>query len=263
MSSWFGGKLCVVTGAAQGIGKALAEKYAEAGANLALLDLNGDALAATAAAIRQTYSVKVETYQVNVADFPAVRRVMADIGSSLGAIQVLANCAGISTSGLLRDVPEETWDRVMNINLKSVFVVSTLAADNMVANGVKDGRIVSVSSQASKTGELGNGAYCAAKAGVNSLTQVLGLELAEYGIAVSAVCPGYVDTEIMRKVFRERGPIEGMTPAEYEKRLTDGVPMHRMASPEEVADFMRYLSSENGGYITGVALTIAGGKTLI
>ena len=263
MSGWFRGKLCVVTGAAQGIGRALAEKYAEHGARLALLDLKEDALREAAAEITGRYGVEAVCYPVDVSDFPKVRETMASVGAGQGPVQVLANCAGISTTGLLRDVPENLWDRVMDINLKSVYVISTLAADNMVANRVRDGRIVSISSQASKTGELGNGAYCIAKAGVNSMTQVLGLELAEHGISVTAVCPGYVDTEIMQKVFRERGPLEGMTPKEYEKTLTDKVPLGRMATPEEVAEFMLFLSSDRAGYITGVALTIAGGKTLI
>lgn len=263
MSEWFRNKLCVVTGAAQGIGRALAERYAEEGARLALFDVKADALEETAAGLRKKHGVEITPYVFDMTDFPALRATMKKVGDDLGAIQAMANCAGISTSGLLRDIPETTWDLVMNINLKSVYIASILAADNMVANGVKDGRIVTVSSQASKLGELGNGAYCVSKAGVNALTQVLGLELAEYGITATAVCPGYVDTEIMQKVFRERGPIEGMTAAQYEKRLTDMVPMKRMASPREIADFMVFLSSEKAGYITGVALTIAGGKALV
>lgn len=263
MNGWFNNKLCVVTGAAQGMGRSLAEKYAENGAVLALLDLKGDVLRRTSEEISEKYGVKSVPFTVDMSDFPAVGEVMEKIGGDLGAIQVMANCAGISTAGLLCEVPERMWDRVMNINLKSVFVASTLAARNMIANRVKDGRIVTISSQASKIGELGNGVYSVSKAGVNMLTQVLGLELAEHGIAVTAVCPGYVDTEIMRQVFRERGPLEGMTPKEYEDRLTGMVPMRRMATPEEVADFMLFLSSDKAGYITGVALTIAGGKSLL
>lgn len=263
MNDWFRDKLCVVTGAAQGMGKTLAEKYAASGARLALLDLKGDALRETTAEIVARHGVSATPYTVDMSDFPAVREVMAKIGREHGAIQVMANCAGISTAGLLCEITEQLWDRVMNINLKSVFVASTLAARNMIDNKVKDGRIVTISSQASKIGELGNGSYSVSKAGVNMLTQVLGLELAEHGIAVTAVCPGYVDTEIMRQVFRERGPLEGMTPAEYEHKLTSMVPMRRMATPEEVAEFMFFLSSEKAGYITGVSLTIAGGKSLI
>lgn len=263
MKDSFAGKLCLVTGAAQGIGKAVAEIYARRGARLALIDLKKDALETTAAEIARRHGVQPARYVLDVSDFDAVRKTMQRIGDELGAINILANCAGISTAGLLRDIGERAWDRVMNINLKSVYLLSTLAADNMVANSIENGRIVSISSQASKIAELGNGAYSIAKAGVNSMTQVLGLELARYGISVTAVCPGYVDTEIMQKVFRERGPIEGMTPAEYEKSLTDQVPIGRMSSPEEIAEFIAFLSSDKAGSITGVALTIAGGRMLI
>ena len=101
------------------------------------------------------------------------------------------------------------------------------------------------------------------KAGINSLTQVLGLEYAEYGISVSAVCPGYVNTEMVQEVFQKRSLVEGKTPEEYEKELTSGVAMGRMCEPEEVADLMAFLAGGRADYITGVTVTIAGGKTLI
>ncbi|MEH7486229.1 SDR family NAD(P)-dependent oxidoreductase, partial [Priestia megaterium] len=127
----------------------------------------------------------------------------------------------------------------------------------------ENGKIVSISSQASKIGELGNGAYCASKAGVNSLTQVLALELAQYGITVNAVCPGFVDTEMLRDVLQKRSVIEGKAPEEYEMMLTNQVPLGKLALPEEIAEFMLFLSSEKANYITGTSMTIAGGKTLI
>jgi NAD(P)-dependent dehydrogenase (short-subunit alcohol dehydrogenase family) len=164
---------------------------------------------------------------------------------------------------LFIDVEEDEWDRVMNINLKSIFLLSREVAKMMIRDKVKTGKIVSISSQASKIGELGNGVYCISKAGVNMLTQVLALELAEHGISVNAVCPGYVNTEMMQLVFQKRGPLEGMTPEEYEESLVSKVPMGRMASPEEIASLMIYLSSEESSYITGSSITIAGGKTLI
>jgi NAD(P)-dependent dehydrogenase (short-subunit alcohol dehydrogenase family) len=95
------------------------------------------------------------------------------------------------------------------------------------------------------------------------ITQVLGLELAEYEIAVNSVCPGYVNTEMMQQVFHKRGTIEEMTPKEYEESLTRYVPMKRLAEPEEIAELMLFLSSEKANYITGILVTIAGGKTLI
>jgi NAD(P)-dependent dehydrogenase (short-subunit alcohol dehydrogenase family) len=192
-----------------------------------------------------------------------IYKAVKEIEEKFVKIDVLANCVGISTSRLMLDVSESEWEKVMNVNLKSAFVFSKLIAQNMITNKVKHGKIVSISSQASKIGEYGNGVYCISKAALNMMTQVLGLELAQHGISVTAVCPGYVNTQMMQEVFQKRGPIEGMTPEEYEKSLTDLVPIKRLAEPSEIADFILFLSSERADYITGVSLTIAGGKTLI
>lgn len=256
------GKTCIVTGAARGIGKAVAVKYAEHGANVVLMDLNKETVEATAKEI-EALGVTVLPLVVNVTSSKEIDAALQEVESQFTKIDVLANCAGISTSRLILDIEEEEWDRVFNVNLKSVYLLSKGVAKNMIKNEVKNGKIVSISSQASKIGELGNGAYCTSKAGVNSLTQVLALELAEYGIAVNAVCPGFVDTEMLQEVFQKRSTIEGKAPEEYEELLTSQVPMRRLAKPEEIADFMLFLSSENANYITGTSMTIAGGKTLI
>lgn len=256
------GKLCVVTGAARGMGKSLALKYAENGANVVLMDLSKEGLEAAAKEI-EAMGVKALPLMVDVASSKEIDAAISEIESKFTKIDVLANCAGISTSRKMIDVEESEWDKVMNVNLKSAYLLSKRVAQNMIKNKVQNGKIVSISSQASKIGELGNGVYCVSKAGMNMLTQILGLELAEYGISVNAVCPGYVNTEMVQQVFQKRGPLEGMTPKEYEKTLTDTVPMKRMAEPEEIADFMVYLSTDKANYITGVSLTIAGGRTLI
>lgn len=262
MEKMFTGKVCVITGAARGMGKALAIKYAENGADVVIIDILKDVLESTAKEISQL-GVKVLPLVVDITSSLQINNAIETIEKEFTKIDVLANCAGVSTSRLMLDVEEDEWDRVFNINLKSVYLFSKGVAKNMIKNKVKNGKIVTISSQASKIGELGNGVYCASKAGVNLLTQVLGLELAEYGITANAVCPGYVNTEMMQSVFQKRGPIEGMTPKEYEDELTSYVPMKRMAEPEEIADFMLFLSSEKANYITGMSLTIAGGKTLI
>jgi NAD(P)-dependent dehydrogenase (short-subunit alcohol dehydrogenase family) len=256
------GKLCIVTGAARGMGKALALKYAENGADVVLMDLNKEGVEAAAKEI-EAKGVKVLPLTVNVASSQEIDKAMDEIESKFAKVDVLANCAGISTSRKIVDVEESEWDRVMNVNLKSAYMLSRRVARNMIKNNVKNGKIVSISSQASKIGEYANGVYCVSKAGLNMLTQVLALELAEYGISVNTVCPGYVNTEMIREVFEKRGPLEGMTPKEYEKTLTDQVPMRRLVEPEEIADLMLFLSSEKGNYITGVSITMAGGKTLI
>jgi NAD(P)-dependent dehydrogenase (short-subunit alcohol dehydrogenase family) len=256
------GKTCIVTGAARGIGKALATKYAEQGANVVLMDLNKDMVEATAKEMADL-GATVLPLVVNVTSSQDINEAIKEVESHFTKIDILANCAGISTSRLILDIEEAEWDAVFNVNLKSVYLLSKAVGRNMIKNEVKNGKIVSISSQASKVGELGNGAYCASKAGLNSLTQVLALELAQYGISVNAVCPGFVDTEMLQEVFQKRSSIEGKAPAEYEELLTSQVPMGRLAKPSEIADLMLFLSSESANYITGTAMTIAGGKTLI
>lgn len=255
-------KVCVVTGAARGMGKEIALKYARNGANVAVIDINKEGVEKT---VEEIKSLGVDSIgiAVDVSRVDQINEAVKTIEEKFGAVHVLANCVGISTSRLMLDVEESEWEKVMNINLRSAFIFSKLIAKNMIRNKVKNGKIVNISSQASKIGEYGNGVYCISKAAMNMMVQVLGLELAQYGICVNAVCPGYVNTEMMKEVFAKRGPIEGMTPDEYKKSLTDLVPLKRLAEPEEIADFMLFLSSDKADYITGVSLTIAGGRTLI
>lgn len=262
MDRKFTGKRAIITGAASGIGRALSFKYAENGADIIVIDIDSGGLEKTVLELKK-HGVEVFSIVVDMSKPADIMDSVKVINTKGFKIDILANCAGISTSRLFIDVEEDEWDRVMNINLKSIFLLSREVAKMMIRDKVKTGKIVSISSQASKIGELGNGVYCISKAGVNMLTQVLALELAEHGISVNAVCPGYVNTEMMQLVFQKRGPIEGMTPEEYEESLVSKVPMGRMASPEEIASLMIYLSSEESSYITGSSITIAGGKTLI
>lgn len=262
MSKLLEEKLCIVTGAGRGIGKALALKYAENGANIVLVDLIEENIQSVAEEVRE-YGVKALPIVLDVTSESQILDAIEEIESHFKQIDVLANCAGISTSGLLIDVSEREWQRVFDVNLKSIFLFSKHVAKRMIEKKVENGKIVSISSQASKIGELGNGPYCASKAGVNSITQVLALELAQHGIAVNAVSPGYVNTEMLQEVFQKRSKVEGKLPQEYENLLTVEVPMNRLAEPEEIADSMVFLSSENANYITGISLTVAGGKTII
>lgn len=255
-------KVCIVTGSARGIGKAVAMKYAENGADVVMMDINKEMLDGSAKDVAEKFGVKTYPIYVDASSTEAIDKAMDEVEALVGSADVLANCAGISTSKKLIDVGDAEWDRVFNINLKSMFTFSKRFAKALSKDGKKKGHIVSISSQASKIGEYGNGVYSISKAGVNMLTQILGLEFAELGITVNAVCPGYVNTEMMQEVFKKRGPIEGMTPEEYEKTLTAKIPFGRMCEPEEVAELMTFLASERADYITGVTVTVAGGSTL-
>ncbi len=263
MSENYEGRLCMVTGAARGIGKACAMKFAEYGADVILVDINKELVEASAKDVESTYGHKAYAYAVDISNMEACEAFMKEVNEKIGTVDVLGNCAGITVSKCMIDLTPAEWERVMGVNLRSIWCLSTLFAKQLKESDKKKGNIVSISSQASKIGEFANGVYSVSKAGINSMTQVLGLELAQYGITVSAICPGYVNTEMVQEVFQKRSIVEGMTPEEYEKTLTKDVAMKRMCEPEEVADLMAFLAGGRGDYITGVTVTIAGGKTLI
>ena len=263
MSENYEGRLCLVTGAARGIGKACAEKFAEYGADVILVDINEEIVKQSANEIADKYKCNAYAYAVDISNMQACEELMKDVNEKIGVVDVLGNCAGITVSKCLEDVTSQEWERVLGVNLKSIWCLSKLFTQQLKDSDKKKGNIVSISSQVSKIGEFANGIYSISKAGINSMTQVLGLELAQYGISVSAICPGYVNTEMVQEVFQKRSVVEGMTPEEYEKTLTKDVAMKRMCEPSEVADLMAFLAGGRGDYITGVTVTIAGGKTLI
>lgn len=263
MSENYEGRLCVVTGAARGIGKACAMKFAQYGADVILVDINKELVEASAKEIAAAFGHKAYAYAVDISSPAACEAFMKDVNEKIGTVDVLGNCAGITVSKCMIDLTDSEWERVIGVNLKSIWCLGKLFAMQLKASDKKKGNIVSISSQASKIGEFANGVYSISKAGINSLTQVLALELAQYGISVSAICPGYVNTEMVQEVFQKRSIVEGMTPEEYEKTLTKDVALKRMCEPYEVANLMAFLAGGKGDYITGVTVTIAGGKTLI
>lgn len=257
------GKRAIITGAASGIGKAVASKMAENGANVVLMDIQKAKLDQVARELQEAYHVEASAIQVDCQSTQSIKDAMEQAHAIYEYYDVLANCAGICISRKIIDADDALWDKMFNINLKAIAVLSSLFMEKRIALGLKGGHIVSISSQASKIGEYGNGIYSITKAGVNMLTQVLALEFAEYGASVMAVCPGYVNTEMLQGVFAARGPREGMTAQEYEQHLKDSIPVKRLCEPEEVANLMTYLASDQASYITGTTVTIAGGTTLI
>ncbi len=252
-------KVALVTGGASGIGKATALKMAEYGAKVVIADFNLDgaqavveeiiAAGGSAAAVKTDVSKRADCDN-------AVKKAV----ETFGTLDIAANCAGINVACKMIDMTDELWDRINNIDLKGTMYISQAAAKVMVEK--KYGHIVNIASISAKIAEDMNGAYCVAKAGVQMMTQVMALELAEFGINVNAVCPGPVNTNIMQEVFVQRGAISGMTPQEFETFFLSDIPMKRMAEPNDVAELMCFLASDRASYITGVAYTIAGGKIM-
>lgn len=254
MNPDYQGKVCIVTGATGAMGRETAAKMAEAGCNVALLDVNQQKLDALAEELASSYGIEAFPAQADLARKESIDAAMSKIFERFPVIHILACCAGISTSGKLIDMDMDAYDREQAINCKSILLLAQHVAKNMIANQVQ-GRIISISSQSGKRGEDRHGSYCISKAGVVMLTQVLGLELAEYGIAVTAISPGMVDTPMLR----------GLMKLDDEAFLEVGrkaIPMKRYAQASEIADLVMFLSSPQAAYITGVTISIAGGTIL-
>ncbi len=254
-------KIALVTGAAQGIGRATALVLAGYGCDVIISDIKEKELRQTASDIEKLgrrcmpiISDVLETKQIEKSVEKAIDK--------FGHIDILVNAAGIVIASLLVDLSEETWDKVMTINGKSIFIYSRAVARHMINKGIK-GRIVNVASMSSKLGEFGNGVYSCSKAVVSTLTQVFGLELAQYGINVNGICPGPTDTQIMQNVFQDRAPLYKMTPEEYKQHWIKSVPLKRMAKPEEMGELIAFLCSDKSSYMTACNHTIAGGMLII
>jgi len=254
-------KSVLITGAAQGISRECARILAEYGCNIIAVDIQKEKLKETQAMV-EGIGRRCMTAVADVRDEKAVNEAVKRGIEAFGQIDILVNGAGIPNASMIVDLHENEWDRVMDINAKGVFLFCKAVARHMIDKGIK-GKIVNISSQAGKLGEVATGVYCCSKAAVSMLTQVLGLELAPYRINVNAVCPGPTDTHIMQDVFKDRAPLKGMTPEEYEKEWYEVIPLGRLCKPTEVSELIAFLASDISAYMTGVSVTMAGGMTLI
>lgn len=251
-------KVCVVSGAAGGIGYAVCEKYAKEGLNVVLLDVNEKALTSAAEKIK-TFGVKALPIEVDLTSVEQIEEAMKAVENEFGAVHALANCAGVSLYDDMLEYTEKKWNLSLDINLKGLFFLSQAAARNMVKHGVKNGKIVSVSSQAGIVGEQGGHAYGASKAGICMLTQTMALDLAKYGICCTAVAPGITDTPLFRNYLKNGAEMAGMSEEDFESMRAEQIPLKRFAKPEEIAELIFFLSSDKADYITGCTIDITGG----
>jgi NAD(P)-dependent dehydrogenase (short-subunit alcohol dehydrogenase family) len=274
----FAGEVALVTGAARprGIGRATAVTLAAGGADVACLDIarpyseapfhgtaSGDDLASLADDVR-ALGVRAATATADVSDEAAVEAAVAAVSEELGPVTLVANVAGGSGPGFglgpLLDVPAEEFRRVLDVNVIGTWLVSRACATRMVAAGV-GGRICNVSSQAGKRAFPLLGAYCAAKAGVILLTQTMATELGPLGIAVNAVCPGTVDTDLINKDEIFEGLMGG--PEGLATWVAREIPLGRLQSADEIASAICWLLSDAARGITGEALNVSAGQTMV
>lgn len=255
------GKVAVITGAGQGIGKAAAMAVAKSGADVVLCGRTLDKLENAAEEVRKL-GVKALPVKMDVTSIEDIERSVAEAAKAFGHIDILLNCAGVWKPSNLVDLTPEFWDSIMDINLKGAVFMSRAVARHMVENHIA-GTIELISSQAGKVGEYGNSTYGASKSAMDAWCQAVALELAEYDINVVAVAPGFTYTEMLRDVYKKRGASQGKDPSVFEQEVNEQVPLKRMAKPEEIGSLMAYLASDDASYITGVVITIAGGNITV
>lgn len=246
-------RVAVVTGAARGIGAAIAEVLAGQGWAVAVCDLDREAATATSARLAQAHGVPTLGVSVDIADTAAVRVAVAEIEAALGPIVALVNNAGIDVIKPFVDSTEDEWDRIIAVNLRGTIGFCRAVLDGMIERHC--GRIVSIASDAGRVGSSGETVYAATKGGVIAFTKSLAREVARHAITVNCVCPGPTETALLAQV------------AEYSEKLYTGlaraIPLGRTAQPEDIAPAVAFLVSDGASYITGQTLSVSGGLTMV
>jgi 3-oxoacyl-[acyl-carrier protein] reductase len=248
------GQVALVTGAARGIGAAIARRFAEAGARVGVLDLDEAAAGETVAAIRNSGGEAI-AIGADVSDPVQVDAAVERLETDFGGLHVAVNNAGVTRDNLLFKMTADDWDTVMGVHLRGAFLVTKAAQRIMVA--ARYGRIISLTSTAA-TGNRGQANYSAAKAGLQGFTKTVAIELGPFGITVNAIGPGYVDTSMTRATAERLGiPIE-----ERLASVAQALPVRRVGQPEDIAGAALFLASPDSGYITGQVLYVDGGRLL-
>ncbi len=253
------GKTALVTGAARGIGKAIAAALAREGAAVVAVDLQADALEETAKELRDA-GLAVHAAVADVTQGRSIERLVQDTVARTGRIDILVNNAGVVSNTPILDLAEEEWDRTLAANLKGVFVCSQSAA--RVMSKQRSGRIVNIASLSGKVGAPGQAAYCASKHGVLGLTKVLAIDLAPFGINVNAICPGNTETEMMRHVLTKRAESRGQTFDNLTQGILAKTPLGRFGQPDDIAQVVLFLVSPAADYITGQTIDVDGGRSI-
>lgn len=240
------GKIALITGASKGIGKSIALKYAEQGANVAFTYLSsiekGQALEAELTAL----GIKAKGYRSDASIFAEAENLVNQVITDFGALDILINNAGITKDGLLMRMSEEQWDSVININLKSVFNLTKASMKQMMKQ--KNGSIINLTSVVGIRGNAGQANYAASKAGIIGFTKSVALELGSRNIRCNVIAPGFIETEMTAKLNED-----------VVKGWRDGIPLKRGGSTEDVANACLFFASEMSAYVTGQVLNVCGG----
>ncbi len=241
-------KVALVTGSARGLGQAIALKLAEAGADIALCDLNAEWLEETAEKVK-ALGRRVECYGVNVAEGESVTAGIKAIEKDFGKIDVLVNNAGITKDGLMMRMSEDDWDAVLNVNLKGTFLCTKAVTRGMMKK--RSGTIVNIASVIGLMGNAGQANYAASKGGVISFSKSVAKELASRNIRCNAVAPGFIRTAMTDALDEE-----------VQNRMKEIIPLSRFGEPEDVANVVLFLASDASAYVTGQVISTCGGMVM-
>ena len=241
-------KVSIITGSARGIGQATAFKFAREGGKVVVCDLTPELIEETVAAIRTAGGEAIGCI-VDVRDMESIRRMVDEVLSTFGRIDVLVNNAGIVKDAQLKNMTDEQFDLVIDINLKGVYNCTRAVVDTMLQQ--QSGVILSSSSIVGLYGNFGQTNYAATKGAVISMTKTWAKELGRKGIRANAVCPGFIGTTILNSM-----------PERVLRAMEEKVPLGRLGKPEEIADAFAFLASDEASYINGIVLEVGGGVTL-
>lgn len=243
------GKVCIITGGAQGIGLASAKKFAQEGALVTICDLKQSAVNNALQVLRADGLTAIDGYTVDVRDRGQIDAMVSSVKSKHQRIDVLINNAGITLDARLQKMTEEQFDQVIAVNLKGTYHCAQAVLDTMIEQGA--GVIVNASSVVGLYGNFGQTNYAASKAGVIGFAKTWARELGPKGIRCNAVCPGFISTPILKTI-----------PDKVMQQMTERVPLKRLGQAEEVANVYAFLASDEASYINGAVIEVAGGLTV-
>ncbi len=243
------GRVALVTGSTRGIGRAIAETLARAGAQIAVTGRDADRAAAVAAAIADAHGVVARGYAVDVSDATQAAALVAAVEADFGQLDILVNNAGLTRDNLMVRLKDDDWDAVIDANLRGAFVTCRAAARGMMKR--RWGRIINVASVVGIIGNKGQVNYAASKAGLIGMTKSIAKELASRNVLANVVAPGFIETDMTAAMS-----------AEAKATISAGIPLERLGTPDDIASMVAVLASDLTGYVTGQVFVVDGGLVM-
>ena len=253
-------KIALITGGGTGIGKAIALQLSKNGTKVAIASRTRAHIESAAAEITALGSTAIPV-QMDVGNKRDVARAVSEVISRWGAIHILVNNAGISGLSMIDDPGDSKWYDIINTNLHGLYLVTKSVLTHMPNHS--GGRVINISSVLGKFGVPGYTAYCTTKHGMIGFSRALALEVVDRGITVNTICPGWVETEMAALGIADTAALQGITPEEFRAQAIAGVPIRRFIEAQEVAELVAYIASDAAKGITGQALNICGGQTMM